>query len=109
MILGGDDDQVGGFWSSVGKELKSAGGQAARAAGTSVASYAGQRLTQVSEGNKPAPMPVKSEGIPTGLIVAGGVVLGVGVIALIASGRGKSRPTTTNPRRRRRRRRSRRR
>lgn len=113
MLLGGDDD-VAGFWSSVGTELKQAGVQAAKGAGTAAAGYAGQRLTEAGQKNSPtANMPVKKEGIPTGLLVAGGVVVGVGVIALLASGRkggsSSSRPTTTNPRRRRRRRRSRRR
>lgn len=106
MIVGGDDgDGVAGFWSSVGKELKAGGAEVARGAGRSAAGYVGDRLTQASQSGPPAPAP-KPEGIPKGLLIAGSVVVGVGVIALLAS-RGGKRPTATNPRRRRRRRRRR--
>lgn len=107
MIVGGDDDGVAGFWSSVGKELKAGGAAAARGAGSSAAGYVGERLTQASQSSKPpAPAP-KPEGIPKGLLIAGSVVVGVGVIALLASRGGSKRATATNPRRRRRRRRRR--
>lgn len=106
MIVGGGDDEIGGFWSSVGKELKAGGAQVARGAGSAAAGYVGERLTQASTSTKPVAPAPKPEGIPKGLLIAGSVVVGVGVIALLAS-RGSKRPTATNPRRRRRRRRRR--
>jgi len=105
MIVGGDGDIGASFWSSVGKELKAAGGEVARGAGRSAAGYVGDRLTQASA-SSPAPAP-KPEGIPKGLLIAGSVVVGVGVIALLASRGGSKRPQASNPRRRRGRRRRR--
>lgn len=112
MVLGGEDfedDEIGApaWLKAVGSELKKGGTAAARGAAGAGMAYVGQRLTDASGKTVPPEPPPAPEGIPKGLLIAGSIVVGVGVLAFVAT-RGRSRPQVSNPRRRRRRRRGRR-
>jgi hypothetical protein len=104
MVLG-DAEEIGAprWLSSVGSGVKTIGGVAAKGAAGATASAIGQKLLAAGASATPAPPPPKSEGIPKGVLIAGSVIVGVGLLALLASGR--KRPQVANPRRRRRRRR----
>jgi hypothetical protein len=107
MIVGGEDS-VSGFWSDVGKGLKQVGVDTATGAARAAAGSAGKALTKGSEKIPQTVPAAKTGGIPTGVLIAGSVVLGIGILALVTHRSGPApRPSATNPRRRRRRRRSR--
>src|SRR5205807_1285280 len=95
---------VSGFWSDVGGGLKKIGVDTATGAARSAAGSAGTLLSNVGKKNTPPPAQ-KTGGVPTGVLIAGSVVLGIGLLALLTHRKPAPVAVATNPRRRRRRRR----